>query len=503
MRLSHPRDVIAVGAAPIELGAEDGAPRLSTERFTLPCGLDVVVHPDPSLPQVAVSVWYHVGAADERPGTSGLAHLFEHLFKNSEHLQGRHHYDILRSIGASDANASTGIDRTAYHQIVPAHQLEVALWLESDRMGYFLPAMNRLRLEAQQQVVRSERRQRYENVPYGAERFAAAAALYPEFHPLRHLVIGRHEDIAAASLDDIVEFYKTWYVPANAHLVVAGAVEVATVRRLVDRYFGSFPGSRPPSRVVPSGAAAVAPRAVVTRVPDRFATLPRLHFAWRGPAALTEDATALEMLTGAWAQPGTGALWKRLVYHEQLAQRMSAWVVSHRLGTEVHVTIDVRDGVTAGRVRIAFDEELARIAAESVEVAAMARVLARREAGALWALQGISRRAADLQRNLLWYREPNGFAREAVRWRSVTPETVRGAALTWLVHGQRIEIHTEPLASGSASALSSALAAGAGPRMPAGFPSTFSGVEPEAAAPVDPSANHAAAIPPESAAVES
>ena len=436
---------------PVVLSGAGGAPTLAVERFALPCGLDVVVHPDLSLPQVAVHVAYHVGSSDDPPGRSGLAHLFEHVFKNSAHLEGRHHYEILRRIGAADANASTGIDRTSYHQVVPAHQLEVALWLESDRMGYFLPAMTAARLAAQQQVVRSERRQRYENTPYGQDRFATAAALYPADHPLHHLVIGEHEDIAAVTLEEIFAFYRTWYVPANAHLVIAGAVEVATARRLVERFFGSFPASTRPARTQPAEPAA-APAASSVTVQDRFATLGRLHLAWRGPPPHSEEAAALEMLAAAWAQPGTGALWKRLVYELQLAQRVSVWMVSHRLGTELHVTADLRDQAAPERVAAELERELARVCGEPFDAAALARVVARREAAMLWSLQGLARRAADVQRHLYWYGQPNAYGLELARARAVEPAAVQRASQRTLAAG-RIEVRTQAKAAAEAAAV--------------------------------------------------
>jgi len=160
-------------------------PTIPYTRRTLPCGLDVIVHRDNTAPQVCTAVWYRVGSSDERADRTGFAHLFEHLFKNSEHMPS-HHYDVLRRAGASEANASTGTDRTAYHEVVPANELPLALWLEADRMGYFWPGMTSDRLAVQQSVVRAERRQRYEAVPYGPERFACALALYPDGHPLRH-----------------------------------------------------------------------------------------------------------------------------------------------------------------------------------------------------------------------------------------------------------------------------------------------------------------------------
>ncbi|MEZ4362350.1 MAG: pitrilysin family protein [Kofleriaceae bacterium] len=431
--------------APIELEGEHGAPRLALDRFALPCGLDVIVHSDLSLPHVAVSVWYEVGAADERAGGSGLAHLFEHLFKNSAHLQGRHHYEILRSLGASDANASTGADRTSYHQVVPAHQLEAALWLEADRMGYFLPTMTEERLAAQQQVVLSERRQRYENVPYGADRLAVAAALYPVPHPLGHLVIGHPEHIAAVTLADVFDFYRTWYVPSNAHLTLAGAIEPGDARRLVERYFGSFPPSRAPGHApAPEGDARAGELALV----DGFARLERTHWAWRGPPARGPEATALEVLASAWATPGVGLLWRRLVYEEPLAQRVSAWAVAHRRGTELHVAVDVRGGVDLGRVEDVLQRELEAARDRPGDPVAVARVVRRREASALWALQSVARRAADLQRHRLWYGDPNGFARDAARFRGVTPEGIQRAAATWLGDGTRITARTRLAATG-------------------------------------------------------
>lgn len=426
-----------------------GAPELAVTRFGLPCGLDVLVHSDRSLPQVAVHMAYHVGALDDPPARSGLAHLFEHVFKNSAHLGGRHHYDILRHAGATDANAATGTDRTSYHQVLPAHQLELALWLESDRMGYFLPAMSEARLEAQKQVVRSERRQRYENVAYGAERFEVARALYPAPHPLRHLVIGEHEHIAAVSNADVAAHYRTWYVPANAHLVIAGAVEVGRARALVERYFGSFPASRRPSRRAASAPAAPPPPA--SSVVDRFASLSRLHFAWSGPPPLTAEATALELLAAAWASPGTGALWKRLVYRDEVAQRLSVWAVAHRLGTELHVTIDLRRDRTAAEAAAIFEDELAAVRSAPFDEAALRRTLGRREAALWWSLQGLARRALDLQRHVYWYGEPNGYARELAAWRSVDGAAVAAAAARWLDPARRILVHTEPAGGGAAT----------------------------------------------------
>jgi len=412
-------------------------PHLETQRRTLPCGLEVVVHKDDSVPQVAVSVWYRVGSSDERPERTGFAHLFEHLFKSSpERLGGHHHYDVLRRAGSTEANASTSPDRTAYHEVMPSHELELALWIESDRMGYFAADFDEARLVTQQSVVRSERRQRYEDVPYGAERFALAAALYPDTHPLRHLTIGRHDDIQAATVEDVLAFYRTWYVPANATLVIAGDVDDA-IDATVDRYFGTFPVSHRPTRPTPPPLTTTP---LVTTVTDKFAALPRIHRAWLGPAAFADDEPELDILTTAWSSVGTGALWRRLVYETQLAQRVSAWTTNGRLGGEVHVALDLRTGADPAAARAILDEECAK----GIDDRAIHRAVTRREAGAIWSLTGIARRTNILQRYVLYTNEPDGLAPELARYRAVTPASIDRALAHWLDPARMIEVETIP-----------------------------------------------------------
>ncbi len=431
------------GPAP-SVAFDGDAPHLVTRGRALPCGLEVVVHRDASAPQVVVSVWYRVGSSDERPDRTGFAHLFEHLFKTPAERLGGHHYEVLRRAGATEANASTSADRTAYHEILPAHQLALALWLESERMGYFARDFDADRLVAQQAVVRAERRQRYEDVPYGAERFAVALALYPEGHPLRHLTIGRHDDIQAATVDDVLAFYRTWYVPANATLVIAGDVGPdAELDALVDRYFGSFPASHRPVRPVPpSGHAAGG---VIERVVDRFAALGRIHRAWPGPVAFGDDEAELDVLTAAWVASGTGALWRRLVYETQLAQRVSAWTVNGRLGGEVHVAVDLRSGADPAAVRAILDEQCRT----GLDERAIERAVTRREAGAIWGLTGLARRASLIQRSMLYRHEPDGLAAELAHYRAVTPGSVDRAIARWLDPAHEVEVET---VAGAASA---------------------------------------------------
>ena len=203
-------------------------PEIKFERYRLENGLEIILHQDKRVPLVAVNVWVHVGSGDEVPGRSGFAHLFEHMmFQGTKHTDEDAHFKILRRIGASSINGTTNSDRTNYFEVVPSHQLEVALWLESDRLGYMLPTLTEKSLDNQRAVVRNERRQSYDNRPYGKEWFAVLEALYAEDHPYRYGTIGRHEDLAQASLQDVKNFYMTWYVPANTTLAVAGDFEIS------------------------------------------------------------------------------------------------------------------------------------------------------------------------------------------------------------------------------------------------------------------------------------
>jgi zinc protease len=311
-------------------------------------------------------------------------------------------------------------------------------------MGYFLPGFDAERLATQQSVVRAERRQRYEDVPYGAARFAVARALWSEGHPLRHMTIGRHEDIQAATVDDVAAFYRTWYVPANATLVIAGDLDDAAVDALLDRYFGSFPTSTRPTRPTPT-PLPLAPAHRET-VPDRFAALARIHRAWHAPAAFAADEAELDVLVAGWTAVGTGTLWRRLVYETQLAQRVSAWTACGRLGGELHVSVDLRSGADPAAVRAILDDEHARaIAARDADddQRQITRVVTRREAAVVWSLASVSKRAAAIQRYMLYTGEPDGFAADLARYRAVTPASIAAATARWLA-APFVEIETVP-----------------------------------------------------------
>jgi zinc protease len=388
------------------------------------------------MPTVVTSVWYRVGSSDERVDRTGFAHLFEHLFKSPASQLGAHHYEVLKRAGASDANASTGTDRTAYYEVVPAHQLELALWIESGRMGYFATGMEEQRLITQQSVVRAERRR--------AGRPCGAVAL-PSHALYRRSSAPPPDDrpaltaFQAATLDGVIAFYRVVraserdardrHVPAN-------------LDALVDRYFGSFPRSRRPDRQVPPPITTVA---MVDQVQDKFATLPRIHRAWLGPRTGAADEAELDVLVAAWASVGTGALWKRLVYETSLAQRVAAWTTNTRLGGEVHISVDLRPGSDPAAVRAILDEECQR----GVDARAIDRAVTRREAGVIWGLSGLSRRVSMLQRSMLYRDQPDSLADDLARYRAVTPASIDHAIAGWL--STHVEIETVPVARAMAS----------------------------------------------------
>ncbi len=418
----------------------DGVPYLRVHRYQLPCGLEVVLHDDPTATEVAVHVHYRAGSSDERPERTGLAHLFEHLFKNSLNLAGRKHYELLREVGGS-GNAGTGADATTYHAVVPPSALALVLWIESDRMGYWEPVIDQARLVQQIDVVRAERRQRYENAAYGQAGFAVAEALLPPGHPHRHRTIGLHEHIAAATLDDLIDWYRTWYVPANAVLAIAGPIDLDETRALVERYFGSFPVSQRPVRAVPT---APMPAASEITLRDPRAALARLQHAWLGPARGHADEPALAVLADVLPRPGVGPLWRRAVYDAPIAQRVAAHRNTSRVVGEMQLAVTLRSNASLDDARAVLTQVRDDVVAGLVDDAMVARTRVRAEAALLWPLQRVAHRAAELARAVAADDDAQGAARRMAQLRAVTAADVAAAAARWLMPAHRVELLTQP-----------------------------------------------------------
>jgi predicted Zn-dependent peptidase len=294
-------------------------------RHTLANGLRVIAAPDPSLPVVSVNLWYAVGSRDERPGRTGFAHLFEHMmFQGSEHVPKNGHFERVERAGGS-LNATTWFDRTNYFETLPSHHLELAFWLESDRMGFMVPAMTQEKLDNQRDVVKNEKRQRYDNQPYGDWDEHLQKLVWPEDHPYHHTVIGSMEDLDAASLDDVATFFRTYYAPNNAVLTVAGDAEAERVFALAERWFGDLPTGAPPPPI--PGRTQVPPVIGETRhtTLERDVPLPRVLMSCRIPPFTDARFDAADLATQILGQGRGSRLYRRLVRERRLARDVSTF----------------------------------------------------------------------------------------------------------------------------------------------------------------------------------
>jgi len=327
------------------------------EEFTLPNGLRVVVHTDRKAPIVAVNLWYHVGSKDEPAGRTGFAHLFEHLmFNGSENHRGEY-FDPFELVGATDMNGTTNSDRTNYFENVPTTALDMALWMESDRMGHLVGAIDQKTLDEQRGVVQNEKREG-ENQPYGQVWDALGKALYPKTHPYHHSTIGSMADLNAASLDDVKGWFRTWYGPNNAVLVLAGDIDLATAKEKVTRYFGDIPAS--PTMAQPQ--VDVAPLAKSTRatMTDKVPQA-RIHRVWNVAQAGTPDLDKLQLFAQVLGGSKSSRLDKRLLHEDKLVDSISAAAYQMQLSSNFVITADVKQGVDPAKVEAIIDEELRKL----------------------------------------------------------------------------------------------------------------------------------------------
>ena len=447
----------------LPLLAAPGDPKLAVEKYNLPNGLEVILHPDNTVPLAYVSVWYHVGSGDEVAGRSGFAHLFEHMmFQGSKHVGEDKHFDVLRKIGASQINGSTSSDRTNYFEQVPAHQLETALWLESDRLGYMLPLLNEKSLQNQRDVVRNERRQNYDNVPYGKARFALYRLLYAEGHPYRYMTIGRHEDLANAKLEDVKNFFRKWYVPANATLLIAGDIDVPKTKQLVEKWFGTFPKStKPAQRTVPPTPILATKRETVN---DDFAKLRRVHYAWHVPAAFAPGEAELDILADVLSRSGTGRLYKILVHEKQWAQNVSASAQGSEFSGVFHLSVDLKPDADLKAVEAVLDQELEKAMKEPITERERQRVITETEASFVRGLETLVARGETVQMYNHFMGEPDSFTKHLDQFRNATADGVRSNAAQFLKKQNRVEVITMPAKAPATNKVSRADSPAAAPQ---------------------------------------
>jgi zinc protease len=412
--------------------------------FTLPNGLNVILHEDHSVPLVSVNVWYHVGSANERPGRTGFAHLFEHLmFMGSGHVKPGEFDAWLEGAGGNN-NGSTSNDRTNYWINVPANALELALFLESDRMGYLLDSMTPQIVDAQRDVVKNERRQSYENRPYGVANLLLFEMLFPKGHPYHWPVIGYMEDLTAASYEDTVEFFKRYYAPSNASLVVAGDIDSATARRLVEKWFSDVKaGPRPDPATIPGVALTEVQRKTIT---DRV-QLPRITIAWLTPRHFAPGDAALDVVADVLAGGRNSRLYKRLVYDMQIAQDVSAFQVSQSLSSYFEIEATPRPGHTVDELLKVIDEEIARLQREEPSEREVQRAINKVEASYFNRMErvgGFSGKADLLNAYFSETGNPDWFNEDLGRYRVLSPADIRATAAAFLPADRRVELTVMP-----------------------------------------------------------
>jgi zinc protease len=413
-------------------------------QFSLENGLNVILHEDHTIPFVCVDVWYYVGSAREKPGRTGFAHLFEHImFEGSKNVKEGEFDRLLESAGG-DNNGSTTEDRTDYWQNVPSNSLELALFLESDRMGHLLDVMSPARVDQQRDVVKNERRERVENQPYGMASIRLSEALFPPDHPYHWPVIGSMEDLSAAGYEDVVQFFKTYYGPNNASLVVAGDIDPKQTRLLIEKWFADVPkGTRVDPIAAPPAALAQEKRLTLE---DRVA-LPRLYMAWITPPHLHPGDEALDILAGVLASGKNSRLYKRLVYELQVAQDVSAAQQSQMLASTFLITATAREGHGLTEIESLIQQEIDRVKTEAPAAREVERAVNQFEASFYRAMErvGGSGGKAD-QLNAYEYQagRPDYYNEDRARYLALDAADILSAARRYLSDDARVILSVVP-----------------------------------------------------------
>lgn len=413
-------------------------------RYILPNGLNVILHEDHTTPTLTVNMWYHVGSGYEKPGRTGFAHLFEHLmFMGSGHVpQGQ--FDKLLEAAGGDNNGSTNTDRTNYFEDVPSNALELALYLDSDRMGFLLDAMSPKSVDAQRDVVKNERRQSYENRPYGLAWENIYKNLYPEGHPYNWTTIGSMTDLSAASYEDVVDFFKTYYTPNNASLCIAGDINPEKTLELVKKWYGGIPAGKPAPPIDPPAAKLTKEKVIVLE--DKV-QLPRLYMAWITPARFAPGDAEMDVLSNIFSNGKNSRLYKRLVYDLQIAQDVNAFQNSNKLSSEFMIIATARAGHNLEEIKKIIQEEIDKIKSQPPSDREVQQAVNQFEAGYLDAMErcGSFGGKADLLNSYYYYTgNPDYFNEDISRYKELSPGDIRAMAQTYLPDNGRVVLSIVP-----------------------------------------------------------
>lgn len=403
--------------------------KIDYTKFRLDNGLEVILYPDTSLPTVAVNIWYRVGSANEKPGKTGFAHLFEHMmFQGSENVPKEGHFKYIQEAGGT-LNGSTSIDRTNYYESLPAESLELALWLESDRMGFMLPGLTQEKLDNQKDVVMNERRQRYENQPYGLTWEILFSNLYSNDHPYSWPTIGWMEDIKKFELDDVKNFFKKYYSPNNASLVIGGNFNINKAKELVEKYFGDIPQNGSAEPVI-----AVAQKLIENKlvIHEDNIQLPRIHFAWHSDKMFGDDDASLDILADILSSSKNSRLQKALLFDKQTAQDVSAFQYSAKLGGSFIIFATAKPGAALELIKKDILGEIERLIKEGITDDELMRSKNSIKSNYIYSLQKLDTVADNINHYNYFLNEPDSFVFDVERYNKVTKEKVIDTAKRYL-----------------------------------------------------------------------
>ncbi len=436
--------VLIVAAAQASSAQQRPALTVPVTQFTLPNGLNVILHRDARVPVVSLNMWYHVGSGNERPGRTGFAHLFEHvMFEGSMHVPEGAFDSWLEAAGANN-NGSTTVDRTNYYIDMPSNALDLALFLESDRLGFLLDDKAPDKINGQRDVVKNEKRQSVDNQPYGQAFIELPALLYPAGHPYSWSTIGSMEDLTAANFEDVARFFRTYYVPNNASIVIAGDIDVEATKKLVEKWFGDIPRGKPVPALAPPTAVldGVKKKTITDRV-----QLPRLYLAWHSPAFMKPGDAELDIVSNLLTGGKNSRLYRRLVYELQIAQDVNAFQQSQALGSDFIVITTARPGQSLDKLQAVIDEEIDKLRAAPPDDREMTRALNQFEANFYRSMErvgGFNGKAERLNSYFMAVKTPDYFEKDLARYRAVTAADVKAAVERYLPKDRRVELSVVP-----------------------------------------------------------
>ena len=414
------------------------------DMYKLDNGLNVILYEDHSTPMVSVNIWYHVGSKNEEPGRTGFAHLFEHMmFQGSEHVGDDMHFGYIEEVGGT-LNGTTSSDRTNYFEDLPKNHLELALWLESDRMGFLLPAMTQQKLDNQRAVVKNERRQNYENRPYGLAYEKIYANLYPNGHPYHWMTIGSMEDLSAASLEDVKNFFRKYYHPANASLVIAGDFVPEQARELVAKYFGPIPAGPEVNPLHPQEVDLSGEKRLTM---EDQVQLPRLYMTFHTPAFFEPGDAKLDILASVLGSGKNSRLYKSLVYEKRIAKDVNVYQSSRKLGSAFFIIATANPGHNLNEIEKAIWAEVEKVQNEGVTEREVQKAKNSFEASYVYRLQhigGFNGIANQMQHYYFYQGDPGYFNQDLARYSEITPADVKSVAKQYLNPDRRVVLSVVP-----------------------------------------------------------